>query len=91
MSVKAFASIALGRHGLTDCTRGLLVRCCAADTVPCKDVPNLPNIEVSLGGKTFELTPDDYIIKVLDPKNREKSEISILSISLDPSPTHRSN
>lgn len=39
------------------------MRCCAADTVPCKDVPNLPNIKVSLGGKTFELTPDDYIIK----------------------------
>ena len=39
------------------------MRCCAADTVPCKYVPDLPNIKVSLGGKTFELTPDDYIIK----------------------------
>jgi len=32
-------------------------------TVPCKDVAKLPNIEVTLGGRVFELTPNDYIIK----------------------------
>jgi hypothetical protein len=32
-------------------------------TVPCKDVASLPNITVTLGGKDFVLTPDDYIIK----------------------------
>ena len=32
-------------------------------TVPCKDVAKLPNIDVTIGGRVFELTPDDYVIK----------------------------
>ena len=32
-------------------------------TVPCKDVAKLPNIDVTIGGSVFQLTPDDYVIK----------------------------
>lgn len=30
----------------------------------CELIPFLPNVEISLGGQTFELTPNDYVLKV---------------------------
>jgi cathepsin D len=34
--------------------------------VICDLVPMLPNVEITLGGQTFELTPSDYVLKITD-------------------------
>jgi phytepsin len=33
-------------------------------TVDCASVPTLPNVNITLGGKSFTLTPNDYILKL---------------------------
>ncbi|KAK0418192.1 hypothetical protein QR680_013423 [Steinernema hermaphroditum] len=32
--------------------------------VDCNNIPNMPNIDFSLGGQTFTLTPNDYVLKM---------------------------
>jgi len=32
-------------------------------TVPCNKVSSLPNVDIVINGKTYTLTPDDYVIK----------------------------
>uniref|UniRef100_A0A914EIV3 Peptidase A1 domain-containing protein n=1 Tax=Acrobeloides nanus TaxID=290746 RepID=A0A914EIV3_9BILA len=34
--------------------------------VDCNSIPTLPNVEITLGGQTFELTPNDYVLKITD-------------------------
>jgi len=34
--------------------------------VLCNLVPSLPNLELTLGGKAFEMTPYDYVLKVVE-------------------------
>lgn len=34
--------------------------------IPCELVPNLPPINFVIAGKTFTLTGNDYVLKVLD-------------------------
>jgi cathepsin D len=34
--------------------------------VICDLVPMLPNVEITLGGQTFELTPNDYVLEITD-------------------------
>jgi cathepsin D len=33
-------------------------------TVDCEDIPSLPDVEFSIGGRTFSLSAEDYILKI---------------------------
>lgn len=42
--------------------------------INCNELPKMPNISFTIGGRNFTLTPDDYALKVIRDRNFMNSD-----------------